>query len=64
MAKQADKELSEEERRAIFLALVQIQDEVGVARSHKKIAAEFGIGEDQVRRIEEEGLAAGWPPLE
>lgn len=64
MAKQVDKVFSEAERRDIFLALVQAQDEMGVARSRKTIADRFGIAEAQLRRIEEEGLAAGWPPLD
>jgi hypothetical protein len=64
MAKQADKVLNEEERKAIFLALVRAQDTMSVARSRKAVAADFGIAEEQVRRIEEEGLAAGWPPLD
>jgi hypothetical protein len=64
MAKQADKVLTEDERRAIFLALVQAQDEVGVPQARQAMAERFGIDVAQVRRIEEEGLAAGWPPLD
>ena len=38
MARQTEKALSEEQRREVFLALVQAQDAVGVARSRKAIA--------------------------
>ncbi len=56
--------LSEEQRKAIFLALVQAQDAgATVAHSLKDVAQRFGISEVQVRRIEQEGLDAGWPPL-
>jgi hypothetical protein len=48
----------------IFLALVQAQDrEVGVARSRQLIASRFGVSEDQIRRIEDEGIDHEWPPL-
>jgi hypothetical protein len=36
---------------------------MGVAQSRWHIAARFGIGEEQVRRIEQEGIENGWPPL-
>jgi hypothetical protein len=38
---------------------------VGVpgAESKKIIAGRFGVSEDQVRQIEEQGLEGGWPPL-
>ena len=65
MAKpEANKRLSEEERKAVFLALVQAQDAgVGVVRSRKQVAERFGISDREVRWIEQEGLDAGWPPL-
>ena len=65
MAKQeASKRLSEKERRAVFLALVAAQDlGVGVVRWRKEVAEQFGITDREVRRIEEEGLDGGWPPL-
>jgi hypothetical protein len=34
-----------------------------VARSRTVIASHFGITEQQVRRIEDEGLKHEWPPL-
>ena len=62
--READRELLEEERKAIFLALVQAQDgKVGVTRSRKEVTERFGISDRQLRRIEQEGLDAQWPPL-
>lgn len=56
--------LPQPQRMEIFLALVQEQDrEVGVARSRQLIASRFGISEEQIRRIEEEGIDHEWPPL-
>lgn len=56
--------LSETRRKQIFLGLVQVQDQgVKVAESRKIIARRFGVSEDQIRQIEEQGLEAGWPPL-
>ena len=65
MAKQeASRRLSEDERRAVFLALVAAQDMgAGVVRSRKEVAEQFGISDREVRRIEQEGIDAGWPPL-
>jgi hypothetical protein len=60
----ADKPLSEEQRKEIFLALVDAQDhDMSVTQSRRHIAAQFGIREEQVRRIEQEGIENGWPPL-
>jgi hypothetical protein len=51
-------------RREVFLALVEAQDqEVGVARSRQLVAKRFGLSEQLVRLIEEEGLDQEWPPL-
>jgi hypothetical protein len=64
MAEHADRSLSEAERKEVFLALVDAQDnEMGVADSRRSVAEKFGITENQVRRIEQEGLANEWPPL-
>lgn len=55
----------DDRRRAIFLALVAAQDEgLGVAASRDRIAGEYGVTTDDVREIEKEGLAAGWPPFD
>lgn len=60
----AEKTLSQEERMAVFLALVEAQDsDQSVAQSRRSVARQFGISEEQVRRIEREGLDGDWPPL-
>jgi hypothetical protein len=56
--------LPEPRRKRIFLALVAAQDEgASVEKSRKIIADRFAVSEDQVRRIEEEGLEGDWLPL-
>jgi hypothetical protein len=65
MAEAADKPLSEEERKAVFLPLVELQDDqMTVAASRKAVAERFSIPEHRVRLIEREGLDPRWPPLE
>jgi hypothetical protein len=60
----ADKPLSEERRKEIFLALVDARDhDMSVAQSRRHIVTHFGIREEQVRRIEQEGIENDWPPL-
>jgi len=60
----AERTLPEEQRRAIFLALVDAQDQgASVLTSRKAIAKQFGIRESQVPEIEDEGLDKEWPPL-
>jgi hypothetical protein len=55
---------SEAQRKEIFLALVEAQDQdLGVARSRKLVAQRFGVSEQQVRQIEQEGIDQEWPPL-
>jgi hypothetical protein len=64
MAEDTDKLLSDEERKAVFLALVELQDdEMPVAASRKAVAERFSIPEHRVRLIERKGLDARWPPL-
>lgn len=56
--------LTETRRQKIFLALVTPQDQnMGVAESRQLIAGRFGISEDEVRKIEREGIENNWPPL-
>jgi hypothetical protein len=56
--------LSLEQRMAVFLALVEAQDgKMTVPQSRKATAERFGLSEQQVRRIEREGLDGDWPPL-
>jgi hypothetical protein len=51
-------------RKDIFRAVVEAQDGgMAVAASRAAVAAQFGVSEAEVRDIEREGLAAGWPPL-
>jgi hypothetical protein len=57
-------DLPEPQRKEIFLALVEAQDQkMPVAESRKAIAERFGITEAQVLVIEREGLDNEWPPL-
>ena len=59
-----EESLSESRRKEIFLALVMAQDsEMSVARSRKTVAEQFGVTDEQVRKIEREGLENEWPPL-
>ena len=52
------------QRKAIFRALVETQDKgVKVAESRQAVAEQFSISEDQVSKIEREGLEKEWPPL-
>ena len=56
--------LPEPRRKEIFFALVETQDQaVGVARSRQLVAHRLGISEEQIRRIEQEGLDHEWPAL-
>jgi hypothetical protein len=65
MKQNEDGALSDAERKAIFLALVQAQDgAISVAASRDVIAKQFSISEGQVRKIEQEGLKDCWPPLD
>ena len=52
-----EKPLSEEQRKQVFLALVDAQDhDMSVMQSRQHIAARYDVSEAQVRRIEREGL--------
>jgi len=64
MPQNLEEVLPEPRRMEIFLALVETQDQdVGVARSRQLVANRFGVSEEQVKRIEQEGLDNEWPPL-
>jgi hypothetical protein len=64
MTQHEGRTLSLEERMQVFLALVEAQDgQMAVAQSRKAVAERFGVTEQQVRRIEREGLDENWPPL-
>ena len=61
---QEHKPLTQQQRMAVFRALVEAQDGgLSVPASRKAISQEYGLSDVQVRRIEQEGLDAGWPPL-
>ena len=55
-------ELSEEQRREIYLALSEAQDlhEMTVAQSRQLIARRYGISEERLRDIEREGWERLW----
>jgi len=51
-------------RKQIFLAVVEEQDlNSNTLAARKTVAERFGISEDAVRVIEEEGIQKDWPPL-
>jgi hypothetical protein len=56
--------LSETQRKEVFLALVDAQDQrMSVLQSRNVIAKRFRVSDRLVRRIEQEGLDNEWPPL-
>jgi hypothetical protein len=56
--------LSLTRRQEIFVALVTAQDQdVNVTESRKLIAHRYGVTEEDVRKIEREGIENNWPPL-
>lgn len=61
----AAKTLTVQQRKSIFHALVELQDEHShtIAESKKEIATRFRITKEQVELIEREGLTKEWPPL-
>ncbi len=64
LSKNANTGLSIERRMQVFAALVEAQDgKMSVADSRKATAERFGLTEQEVRKIEAEGLDGQWPPL-
>jgi hypothetical protein len=59
------KRLTIQQRQEIFLALVTTQDMglMTVAQSHQHIIKQFGITDEILDKIIEEGLEKEWPPL-
>ncbi len=56
--------LTDEQRQAVFLFLIEAQDAgASVAKSRNDAARQFSITEEQVKNIEREGIDAQWPPL-
>ena len=59
-----EKALPLERRMEVYLALVEAQDDrLTVPESRRVTAERFKLSEEQVRRIEQEGLDGEWPPL-
>jgi len=64
MGQESESGLGEELRKELFRVLVVAQDhEMSVPESRHMVCARFGVTEDEVRRIEREGIAGRWPPL-
>ena len=60
----ATKTLTVKQRKSIFHALVETQDQgLNVAESKKKVADEYHLSREQLDLIEKEGLDKDWPPL-
>jgi hypothetical protein len=59
------KRLTLQQRREIFLDLVQTQDEntMSVPESRQAVIKKYKITDMQLRAIEEEGSDKDWPPL-
>jgi hypothetical protein len=60
------KRLTIKQRKEIFLALVQLQDEgrMSTAESIQHTSEQHAISEEQLREIMEEGIEKEWPPLD
>jgi RNA recognition motif-containing protein len=55
---------TKDRRREVFRALVEAQDgKATVTESRRAVARTFGLSDNVIRAIEEEGLTNGWPPL-
>jgi hypothetical protein len=59
------KRLTLQQRREIFLDLVQTQDEntMSVSESRQSMIKKYKITDMQLKAIEEEGSEKDWPPL-
>jgi hypothetical protein len=58
-------DIDESRQRAIFLRLVELQDQgLDVQQSRERIAEDEELTIDQVREIERAGLTHVWPPLD
>jgi len=58
------KRLTQQQKKEIFQALVQKQDEgLNVRKSYQMLTEQYAITEAQLRQIEDEGLDKQWPPL-
>lgn len=58
------KRMTVQQRKEVFLALVNLQDQMpNVRKSYEMITEQFGISDQQLRQIENEGVENEWPPL-
>lgn len=57
-----EQRLTEPRRKEIFLALLQTA--LVSVDSRELVAQRFAISEEHLARIEREGIAACWPPLD
>lgn len=56
--------IPQDNRQAIFLAVVEAQDRgIAVVKARAEVAHRFNVSEDIVKAIEREGLDNHWPPL-
>jgi hypothetical protein len=59
------KRITVTERRAIFQAIVRAQDKgQSVSESRQQVSSRFHVTEYTLRKIEDEGIARQWPPLD
>jgi hypothetical protein len=59
-----DGEIPLEQRQMIFRAVVEAQDAgMSVAESRTDVARRFSVTEEEIKEIEQEGMANQWPPL-
>jgi hypothetical protein len=64
MADNSRTPMSDDVRKAIFAALVEMQDrKVPPARSRQLVGEHFRIPDQLVAEVEAEGLDKEWPPL-
>ena len=60
----ASKKLGVNNRKAIFIQLVELQDSgITVRDSKQQVLDKFGIEDEELQAIEDEGLDQQWPPL-
>jgi hypothetical protein len=59
-----NKRLTMQQRQELFHALVTFQDMgMSIPESRQQVGQQFEIGEEDIRKIEEEGIDKEWPPL-
>jgi hypothetical protein len=57
-------EIPLEQRQLIFRAVVEAQDAgMSVPDSRIDVAKRFSVTEEEIKEIEQEGMANQWPPL-